>query len=61
MLPQLIYLAFVFLGLGITMVNHGKPRSAEDFWTTLIAQVLTVLLLWWGGFFDPLIGALVIK
>ena len=57
MLPQLIYLALTFFGLGISLAIHGKPRSNENFVVTLISTIIGVGLVYWGGFFDPLIAA----
>lgn len=47
--PSLIYLLLVLFSLG---VNAGKD---EKMGTMLLANVITLSLLWWGGFFDPLI------
>lgn len=50
--PAIIYLAFVFLSLGVSMANHGKPKKGtESFWTSLIAVGISCGLLYWGGFF----------
>lgn len=51
-LPQIIYLTLVFIGLGITIEQHGKPKEGiNNFWVTFIAQAFTIYLLAWGGFF----------
>lgn len=53
MLPQLIYLGLSLLGLGIAIEQHGKPKKGnENFWITFITWILTLGLLYWGGFFD---------
>lgn len=53
MLPQLIYLALLFIGLGITFARHGKPKEGNhNAWHHLIAVILGLLILWWGGFFN---------
>lgn len=49
--PQIVYLLITLFGLGHSAVNHGKPRSAESFWTSLIASMLGFCLMYWGGFF----------
>lgn len=50
--PQIIYLSLVFVGLLIAANQHGKERSPHNFWVTLVATLITVSLLFWGGFFD---------
>lgn len=38
----------------LTAHDHGKERSPESFWRTLISVTITLGILWWGGFFsDP--------
>lgn len=50
--PQIILIAISALSFGITMSEHGKPRTGnESVWTSLIANIITFSLLWWGGFF----------
>jgi hypothetical protein len=49
--PQIIWLALIFLGLGIDLAKHGEPRSNTNFWTTLISSIIAFLLLKAGGFF----------
>jgi hypothetical protein len=49
--PQGIYVAITLVGLALSIANHGKPRSNENAWTTIIAVVITYSLLIWGGFF----------
>lgn len=51
MWPQYIYLALMLFGLGVSVANHGKPRSDENAITTLVATVLGFFLLYMGGFF----------
>lgn len=58
MIPVLIELALFTLSLGISLANHGKPRSNENFVTTLIALAIQLSILHWGGFFNPLIAAI---
>ena len=52
MLPQIILLGFIFLGLGISLANHGKSRSDENFVVSLISTIILLFLLYWGKFFD---------
>lgn len=50
--PQGIYLALAFMGLGITAAKHGNPKEGKhDFWSIGLATLLSLSLLWWGGFF----------
>jgi hypothetical protein len=54
-LPQIIYIVFIGLSLGISLVQHGKTSERkENFWSTLLASALMIGLLYWGGFFNPL-------
>jgi hypothetical protein len=52
MVPQIIYLSLVFMGLLIGANQHGKERTPHNFWNTLVATIITISLLYWGGFFD---------
>jgi hypothetical protein len=51
-LPQIIYCALLFMALGLSLAQHGqtKPKT-ENFWTTLLAVIIQLALMWWGGFF----------
>ena len=51
--PQIVYIGLVCLALGLTMANHGKPRTGKhNFWSLLIAEGLALWLLLAGGFFS---------
>jgi hypothetical protein len=52
--PEGIYLALNFIGLGISIAQHGKSETGtESVWTALLWWVLIILpLLYWGGFFS---------
>ena len=52
MLPQIILLSLVLIGLLITANLHGKERPNYNFWLSLISNVITLAILYWGGFFD---------
>jgi hypothetical protein len=55
MLPQIVYLGLALLGLGIELERHGKPKEGEhNFGISLISTTITICILWWGGFFNPL-------
>lgn len=51
MWPQYVYLSLVVFGLGLSLANHGKSRSNESFWVTLFSAILSIFLLYSGGFF----------
>jgi len=56
MLPQLIYIALILTSLVLSGYRHGKDKKGKyNLWADLIAMALMVGLLYWGGFFDPII------
>jgi len=48
--PQIVLIALYSLSLGISMAKHGKPREPYNFWTSFLAVIIEVAILWWGGF-----------
>lgn len=52
--PQPILLALALFGLG---VKWHTSDSVPEFLGELIVTIALLALLWWGGFFDPLLGA----
>jgi len=51
-IPQIINIILTSLVLGMSMVEHGKPKTGnENFFTTLIGVVMMNGLLYWGGFY----------
>jgi hypothetical protein len=51
--PQITLVTLTVFSLGITLGQHGKPKTGnESFWTSLIATTLTLWLLYEGGFFN---------
>lgn len=52
MFPQIIMIALIFVSIGINLAKHGEERPAYNVWTSLIAAIISFMLLWWGGFFD---------
>ncbi len=51
--PQLTYVALIVFSLGITLEQHGKPKTGnESIWVSLIASALALWLLYEGGFFN---------
>ena len=51
-LPQIIYLVLTAVSLLLAANQHGKPRSNQNFWTSLVAFAIVLSILWWGGFFS---------
>lgn len=51
MTPQIIYLILIALSLGLNMSEHGKPRTATNFWNNLISTAIIFWILIVGGFF----------
>ena len=50
--PQVIYLVLLGFGIGVALAEHGKPKTGKhNAWTTIIASMLALMLLRWGGFF----------
>lgn len=52
--PQLTWVVLVLIGLIVSLLEHGEIVR-RNFWTTLIATILSVVLLYHGGFFEPLL------
>lgn len=51
-IPQIIFTAWLLLGLGIMMAKHGEPREGKcNFWSGLLSTALQVILLYCGGFY----------
>jgi hypothetical protein len=55
MLPQITMIIILCIGFGISLANHGKPRSEENAFIVFVSTVITLAILYWGGFFDCLI------
>ncbi|ARA75100.1 lytic murein transglycosylase [Pectobacterium brasiliense] len=51
--PQITWIALVSLGLGMTLMKHGEPRTDKhSVWWALFGALATAWLLWCGGFFS---------
>jgi hypothetical protein len=51
--PQLVYLAIVMFGMGVTLAKFGQRKTdSYDLTDLLVAPALGLALLWWGGFFS---------
>ena len=57
MMPQIIILILCQVMLLYAAYMHGKPRKEEkyNFWEALLNMILTLALLYWGGFFDKML------
>lgn len=55
-IPQIIWIVLASASLTHTLINHGKPRGEENFGTHLVAVALVAAVLYWGGFFNSLLG-----
>tara|TARA_A100001515_G_scaffold144805_1_gene150130 strand:+ start:2105 stop:2278 length:174 start_codon:yes stop_codon:yes gene_type:complete len=53
-LAALIYLAYALMTIGIAYGQDGETRKV-DFVNTLGKQMLLLLILLWGGFFNGII------
>lgn len=51
--PQLVYIGLVVLGLGYSLARNGEPKKDNySFGYTLFSSIVTILILYWGGFFS---------
>lgn len=51
--PQLIFLFITFIGLGAVSEKHGEKKTGEwNFWKVLLSEIISLSLLYWGGFFN---------
>jgi len=52
--PQVVMIVLIICGILIEIVNHGKLKDVEachyNGWRGFISALITVALLWWGGF-----------
>lgn len=50
---QIIVIVMLSVGLLINANLHGKPKKGNhNFWVSLINVIITLLLLYWGNFFN---------
>ncbi len=49
--PAIITIVLMSISLLATAALHGKPRTPNNFWVTLLSTALTLGLLLWGGYF----------
>ncbi len=57
MIAQLIYIALTLIGLGMAFAKHGEEEKKKyNGWVSLFATIIIWTILWWGGFWDPLMN-----
>lgn len=50
--PQIIWIVLLALGLGISIQQHGQPKTGHhNFGVSLLGAALSAGILYWGGFF----------
>jgi hypothetical protein len=56
MIPQIIWIVLAIAGLMLESYRHGKDKTGKySVWSHLVAIGFTVMLLYYGGFFDPIL------
>lgn len=51
--PQVTLFALLMISLGISMKEHGNPKSGTyNAWVTFIAVIVELFILYSGGFFS---------
>lgn len=51
-LPQIIILVIAGINLLYSANRHNHQRTSnENFWVTLVALIIQLSILFWGGFF----------
>lgn len=49
--PQIIMIVLFSISGTVTLLNHGKPKENYNFFMWILASVIELALLFWGGFF----------
>jgi hypothetical protein len=51
--PQLIYIILQLMSLGLIVAKWGQPMPQRNpyGWPNIVASVISVAFLYWGGFF----------
>ena len=56
-LPQLLWIALMALALGVALAKNGQPETGTHrLHVTVLAVAIQAGLLYWGGFFNQLLG-----
>lgn len=53
--PPIIIILLMAIDFGITTAKAGEPRGNHNPLVTLLGAAITCSLLYWGGFFAPLL------
>lgn len=48
--PQIIMIVLYSIGLFTALLKHGESKGNYNFWASLIASIIEILILKWGGF-----------
>jgi len=52
MIAKFVLLGLLTLNLGMGLATHGKETKHQNGWVSLVSYILTLSLLYLGGFFD---------
>jgi len=59
MIPQIIYICLLIFTLTVHLIKHDEPREGNyNFWHMVIAGSITVTILYYGGFWNPILPLL---
>jgi len=54
--PQITFICLMGVSFGIELARHGQQKTGtsatHNVWIQTISTVLTVAVLWWGGFWQ---------
>lgn len=49
---QIVWLVIIIINLGMHLAKHGEPTNSKyNFWAYLIGSVISLSILYSGGFF----------
>ena len=52
MIPQIIIICLLCMSFTIAAVKHGESKGEYNVWHSIIAIIINVIILYYGGFFD---------
>jgi hypothetical protein len=58
MWPQFLMFSIIVFNLTFTLSKHGEYKEKEkySFWITLVNEIIFVVVLYFGGFWNPFLG-----